>query len=424
MLSSMPVVSDFTGITFTLFVWLGTNGLIFVIPGLGWIQYAILLSVETLFTLFVISSIYDASGWKPWKEATERIRQFRSGGLPRRVVVKDFKSYLIHFGSLAFIWSLEIILQKVLFSTVFTTSLHTVDDDGPLYWEDRDQQEPSTNLSLTCMDGTYLFSIRQFVLLFVFVFTAFMDAAIIQERIYLKKTVLPVILMCVGAFSAVLNNQSDVGAGPVFLALLWVLLRASRLILTKWVQRSHMQTITITRFLRLLIPLMLIILVPAFFFTEYRDLSTIVIKGSDQKYSDAQQFAMVVWHLFKVSLYSALFFSSSVLLFFGGNAVDYTSWLMFREVIWNTSCGYVVGTGSTDIHKRSLGQILGLTLFLFAWVTYLVLFGSKYVQRNRQEQYRQVRPISFDSIRDDEVYNNPLVARTSVKYSDLVLEEQ
>jgi hypothetical protein len=151
---------------------------------------------------------------------------------------------------------------------------------------------------------------------------------------------------------------------------------------------------------------------------------------------------MLIGHLLKISLYSGLFLSSLILLFFGGNAVDYTSWydlfflaektfsadlppkrLMFREVVWNTACGYVVGTGAAHVHDLSLGQILGLTLFLCAWVTYLVLFGVRFVERNRHGQYRKIETINFDNLKEEEMYSNPTFAVTSSRYSDSVLEE-
>lgn len=393
----MALISNFSRLSFNLLIWFFLNGVIFLAPGLSWIKYPILLNIEALCIVFVFSCIYDAAHWRPWQEAVDRITALKGGDQPRKAVIKDFRKYMLHFGLLALVWSLEILFQKLVFSTVFTSTIHYIDHDRDPLLVDDDPSDSKNDVPLACMDGTLLFSIRQMAIVVALFGTLALDWQDPVEIRYLFKASLPVFMICVGAFLAVWNNQtSKPSVGHIFLAIGWIFLRSFRLVMTKWVQMNHMHKIPATRFLRLLLPLMFVILVPGFLIFEAGELHNVrAVLTNSENPSDADLLQLFFGHIGKVLIYSILFFSSLMLLLNGGNSVDYTSWLMLREVIWNTACSYAVGTGELTPHILGAHQIVGLVMFLCSWVTYIVLFLLRFVERNRQLGQRYIRMVTF-----------------------------
>jgi hypothetical protein len=384
----MVLLSNFSRLSFNLVVWFFLNGLIFLVPSLSWIKYPLLLNLETLIIVFLFCCIYDASHWKPWKNDA-----------PRGAVMNNFGTFLLRFGTLAILWSLEIILQRLVFSTVFTTTVHYIDQSHLIQDED---ENAGHNMPLACMDGTIPFSIRQMAIIIIFIGTVILERQNTFEVRYLLKTSLPVLLICAGAFLAVWNNQThNTKVGHVFLALGWIILRSSRLIVTKWVQNGHMQRITATRLLRLLLPMMIAILLPAFMIIELPELcgkDGIIPNGGG--ISDIDWIQMVIDHIGRVLVYSFLLFSSVSLLLNGGNSVDYTSWVMLREVVWNTACSYTVSAGELTAHIIGAHQIIGLAMFLFGWVAYIILFSTRFLQRLREKSVNPVQMIDFTKMKE------------------------
>lgn len=398
----MAILNTFSQISFALWMWLFLNGLIFLVPGLSWIKYPILLNVEALALVFIICCVVDASHWRPWKEAAEVVKQIKGGARPRRVVINSFSAYLSHFGVLALVWSLELVLQKMVFSTVFTTTLHYIDHSKDPFYVQDSSSEDENNVSWTCMDGTLLFSVRQSAIVLALCGTLFLERNDPLEKRYLKRVAPFVCVICIGAFLAVWNNQaSHPTARGVVWALVWVFLRTSRLLLTKWVQKKHQTTLGMTRFLRLLLPFMFVLLVPSFLVVEFPELKSmdgVLTDGSVG--TDHDWFGLVLSHTGVVCIYALLFSTSLFILLGGGNAVDYNSWLMLREVIWNTTCSHAIGEGSLTIHVLGAHQIAGLTLFLISWVSYLVLYFLRFIQRIRGENPRYVQIVDFVNIKD------------------------
>lgn len=390
------MLTKFSKFSFSLLMWFFTNGLIFLVPQLSWVKYPILLNLETFVVVLLSCCIYDASHWKPWKENVSRFNVTKKMVFSKNKIVSSFRDFLKRFGALALVWSLEIILQKMIFTTVFTSTTHYIDRyKDPLIIENEEGSEGG-GVALSCMDGTLLFSIRQMAIILVLMGTFVLERNQGEEVKYLTKTIVPVIMISVGAFLSVWNNQShQPSVGQVFLALLWIIIRTIRLILTKWVQNAHYDVLSATRFFRLVIPIIIAILLPFFLLFEVGEMVNSSEDGSAVAISDVEWIQIALLHLAKVSVYSVLLFSGSMILFTGGNAVDYISWIMLREVLWNTACGYAVSAGEFTSHKMGAHQIAGLVVFFVGWPMQVVLSALQSTFRSKQVHHHRVKMVEI-----------------------------
>lgn len=413
----MGLVNHFSRLCFALVLWFLSNALIFLSVNLSWVRYPILFNIEVLLVLFIIACVYDLGKQKPWTQFRRKTRSFGQA-----FIQKDFKDYVKTFGFLALIWSIEIILQKYVFSTIFGTTVHYIDGKyDPLLIEDQDD---SGKVPLVCMDGTVLFSLRQMVIFVAAIATILIDYDdVIEKSYFVKSLVVSVPLVIGAAFSVYDTHSQKTSTGKVFLALLWILLRVTRMVLTKWVQKRELQHMSITRFLRLLIPCMLLLLLPCFFASEMRqmkDQPNIIpgkINTSDENWLD-----VVTLHFGQLAVYSVLFFTSLLILLDGGTAADYNMWLVLREVIWNTACSYTIGVGELVEHVLGPHQIAGLVIFFSAWTTYLVMYWIRFVQKYRLNSTQQIKNVEYSAVKEvtKKESNNPLepIILDSLRFSD------
>ena len=404
----MGLLSGVTRLFLSLFMWFFISGVLFVFPSVSWIRYPILLNLETFFLVFIGSCIYDASLHISMKDIFEDIQPKK-----KKSIVHNFRLYIIRFGGLALLWSLEIILQKTIFSTIFTSTVYYVEQNNrPVLIDD----EPNTTeVPLACMDGTFLFAVRQLVIIVTYVGTVFFEWKGKYDARYFTGNGILVLLMGASSFLAVVNNfEQKPSINNIMLAMLWTILRSIRLLFTKKVHESHFNKLSPTRFMRLLSPFMIVILLPFFFIFEMSELGDFVGYGSVS--SDADMLSFVIFHVGKASIYSLLLFSSLTLLLNGGCTTDYVGWTTLREVIWNTACGYTVASGELRPYKTGIQQIIGLVTFIFAWIVYMLLFAIRFSHVIREKKQRQVNIIDYKSTKSEEVDNNRNVSLIS--YSD------
>lgn len=118
----------FMGLSFVQFsIGLGTwflfNALTFLVPGWGWLRFPLLTHLLTLNIVFLFGSAFEAAHARPW------VDPYVHQKTPERVMKETLYQYVIRFGGLGFLWTLEISWQKILFSTLFHSNSFQINDE-------------------------------------------------------------------------------------------------------------------------------------------------------------------------------------------------------------------------------------------------------------------------------------------------------
>lgn len=183
--------------------------------------------------------------------------------------------------------------------------------------------------------------------------------------------------------------------------LLWIVLRACRLLAADKVRRDHGGSLKVTRFVRNLTAILLPMLVICFMIAELGELSAQNdLLENPTLSTDADWLVLAMSHVLKAVLYAALMMAGIMLLFYGGSATDYNIWLTTREVAWNAACGATVSAYGIVHRSLLVNQLVGLPLFMVAWLSYWLMRALRAMQRMREEHSQGIQNVDFSTIKE------------------------
>lgn len=153
-----------------------------------------------------------------------------------------------------------------------------------------------------------------------------------EIRDYLRWIFIPVTMISAGSFAGVLNNMEPMNTLACISTFVWIFAKIGRISLTKHVQSMHMNKLSITRFIRLIYPFMMFFGTISFFVLEYDD----VINGDGFGFESTGLLGDFILDQFcRLVIYAGLLTSGLTILYYGKTAVEYTTIVVFRELLWN-----------------------------------------------------------------------------------------
>jgi hypothetical protein len=375
--------------------------MLFIIPGLVWLKYPILCNLCVFILSWVISAFMSANLWNPYDTNRETDDVNREGMEAFGIVKKHgFVDYMKRFFGLGFLWTAEIVTQSLFMNVVFSRTLHYVD------WEDEpmiDHAEyDKERLSLVCSDGGLTQSMTQMLINVSFILTVIIEWNGTTRKKYVSKTLVPVIILSVGGFFAIWNDdKTRPNVMSVLLCLLWIFMKAVRLSYIKKIQALHEYTLTPSRMIGMICQSMVPLLIVSFMIFEL----PVMINNThlvNIEHSTEYEFTVdIVKMAFVIILYTALLYSGTSLLLINGNSVDYCQWIQIKDVLLNSACIYAIRHGEVITKTLKIHQFIGIAVFGIGCVLYQILYYNRIIYKLRKRENHFTKTVSFKYPKDN-----------------------